>query len=98
MVTHPGTALGAHGLRPLGLPAAVDVEIGADGLPCAVLHAGQRRVVAVVEELWRVVEAWWREDALARTYVRARLDDERVLTLFHDDRCTPHAGWYEQRY
>jgi hypothetical protein len=30
--------------------------------------------------------------------VRARLDDERTLSLFHDDRCAPHAGWYEQRY
>jgi hypothetical protein len=98
MVTGPGTAVGAHGLRPLGLPAAVDVEIGADGLPGTVLHAGQRHAVTTVEALWRVVEAWWREDALVRTYVRVRLDDERVLTLFHDDRCVPQAGWYEQRY
>lgn len=98
MVTHPGTAVGAHGLRPLGLPHARQVVRDDLGMPQAVvLHD---RVVAVerVEELWRLAEAWWREEPIARTYVRVLLDDGRLVTLFHDDARLPDDGWYEQRY
>ncbi|MFA7296154.1 MAG: hypothetical protein WC211_03075 [Dehalococcoidia bacterium] len=51
-----------------------------------------------VAEVWRVVEAWWRDDALERTYVRLQLDDGRALTLFHDDEEAPDDGWHEQHY
>jgi hypothetical protein len=55
--------------------------------------------VEAVEECWRVLEGWWREEeTVARTYVRVRLDDARVCTLFHDDRREPHDGWSTQRY
>ena len=98
MVTDPRTALGAHGLRPLGLPVPSTVALGADGLPRAVTLRGRRYAVSAVEERWRVQDGWWRDDALTRTYARVRLDDERVCTLFHDDRCEPHGGWFAQRY
>ena len=98
MVPHSGTALGAHGLRPLGLPAAIVVVLGEDDVPSSVLLSGRRHAVTALEERWRVQDGWWREEALARSYVRVRLDDERVCTLFHDDQCAPHDGWFMQRY
>jgi hypothetical protein len=67
-------------------------------MPGAVLRNGRLCTVAHVEEVWRVGEAWWRRDELARTYVRVCLDDGRVLTLFHDDEEAPGDGWYEQHY
>jgi hypothetical protein len=76
------------------------VSLDDAGLPGTLLLSGRSRRVTVVEERWRVVDGWWREaaDAIARTYLRVRLEDERVLTVFHDDRCAPHDGWYAQRY
>jgi hypothetical protein len=54
--------------------------------------------VVRVEEVWRIAEEWWRSDSLARTYYRLLLDDDRIVTLFHDDAETPCDGWYEQGY
>ncbi len=98
MVAHPGTTVGTHGLRPLGLPKHVTVEVDDLGLPRAVLRGDHPVAVAVLEEVWRVAEAWWRDESLARTYVRMLLADDRLLTLFHDDTAPPGDGWYEQRY
>ena len=94
MVSHPGTALGAHGLRPLGLPRTV--ARSARGATAA--HAQPPVAVAQIVEVWRVAEAWWREAPLARTYVSVLLTDDRLLTLFHDDTQAPADGWFEQRY
>ena len=98
MVTHPGTTVGTHGLRPLGLPQPRQVQVDGLGLPHAVMLRDRLVAAERVEEVWRLSEAWWREDPIARTYVRLLLDDGRLLTLFHDDTCTPDDGWYEQRY
>lgn len=98
MVTHSRTTLGAHGLRPLGLPRLARVEVDAAGIPVAVTRQHRRQAVMHVAEVWRVVEAWWRDDALERTYVRLQLDDGRALTLFHDDEEAPDDGWHEQHY
>jgi hypothetical protein len=51
--------------------------------------------VEQVEEVWRLVEAWWREDAIARTYYRVVLEGGRSLTLYRDDVTN---SWYEQPY
>ena len=98
MVTHSGTSVGAHGLRPLGLPHLADVETDDRGIPVAVLRGQRLRSVTRVQERWRVIEGWWRDGALTRTYARLVLDDGRVMTLFHDDTCPSTDGWYEQRY
>ena len=96
-----GAPLRAHGLRPLGLPRPVTVELDADGEPARVtLRAGRGAArafgVEQVQERWRIAEAWWREAPVRRTYYRIAIDGGRALTLFHDD--APGGGWYEQRY
>lgn len=98
MVTDPGTAAGAHGLRPLSIPRLVAVQVDDLGVPTALLRGRQVVPVTAVEEVWRVAEAWWRDESLARTYVRLVVADGRLLDLFHDDTQAPAAGWYEQRY
>ena len=89
----------APGLRPLGLPRPLRVRTDAHGEPAELTlpprgpggrHGGGRgRTLAVerVEEVWRIVEEWWREAPLARTYYRVVVDGGRSLTLFHDDDC-----------
>lgn len=94
----PGT------LTPLGLPRPLIVRSDSGGEPCEVQrparHGAPAAVLAVerIEETWRVVDEWWRETPLRRTYHRVTLAGGASLTLFHDDTQPPGEGWYEQRY
>lgn len=89
------------GVRAIGLPLPVTVHVDASGLPISITRTGARRGstdaqrVESVEEVWRIAEAWWREEPQARTYVRVILDGGRLLTVFRDERS---GRWYEQRY
>lgn len=98
MVPNPRTTLGAHGLRPLGLPRLLTVEVNEAGRPVAVMRARRLHRITHLAEVWRVCEAWWRDDFLQRTYVRALLDDGTAMTIFHDDEEAPADGWHEQHY
>lgn len=108
MEPSPGAKVRTHGLRPLNLPRAVEVELDGRGLPAWVASASSRapgasaipRTYAVerVQEVWRVAEAWWRTASVERTYYQVVIDGGRTLTLFHDDTALPAQGWYEQRY
>jgi len=83
-------------LQSLGMPRAIEVRTGADGLPVAVARLPRQwRRVEQVDDVWRVAEEWWREAPQERTYMRLILEDGRALTLFHDGRT---GAWYEQRY
>jgi len=81
-------------------------------MPTAVRRSGQWLAVEHIEEVWRVAEAWWRDEPLARTYMRVVVGDGRRVTLFHDDLLhdsthggdtrggvrAAERGWYEQHY
>ena len=94
-----------QGLRPLGLPEAVDVRCGEDGEPLSVSPRKRRAggllqsavTVERIDEMWRVSEAWWREEAIARTYFRLVVSGGRTLTIFRDE-SAGEAGWFVQRY
>lgn len=97
-------------LKPIGVPRPVMVRIDRahpDALPLAVTRTdarGRRGAevrVEVVDEVWRIAEAWWREggpmtgSAQARTYYRVILEGGRPLTIFRDE---ARGGWFEQPY
>ncbi len=96
MVSHPGAPLGAHSPRPLGTPKPIEVRADASGRPLAVRKGrwpGPRSVVCV-QDCWRIDDEWWRERPISRLYFTVVLDDNILLTLYHD----LHAGtWFEQR-
>jgi hypothetical protein len=58
-------------------------------------RGGTPHQVERIDEVWRVVDEWWRASSIARTYYRVSLDDGRLVTLFHDEIAN---GWFEQRY
>ena len=66
-------------LRPIGLPRALAVQAGADGMPITVARADGRGrpgtpvPVEQVDDVWRIAEAWWRDAPQARTYYRVLL-------------------------
>jgi hypothetical protein len=52
------------------------------------------RRVAKVQDRWRIDDEWWREQPLSRMYYVLRLEDETVVTVYHD---MVKDRWYEQR-
>jgi len=53
------------------------------------------RVVASVQDRWRVDDEWWREQAVSREYYRLRLEGDRVVTVYRD---LQGGAWCLQRY
>jgi len=81
-------------LKPLGQPKVVAVRTDEHGEPLHVRMPGKpARRVAVVRELWRIDDEWWRQ-AISREYRTVVLDDGRVVTLYHD---LLDGSWYAQR-
>jgi hypothetical protein len=72
-------------LGPDGLPAEVALAAGGDG------HASSYRV-AVVGEVWRVDDEWWRA-RIARRYVELVLEGGKHVMLFEDLTC---HEWFVQ--
>jgi hypothetical protein len=77
-------------LRRLGAPRAVQVRVGAGGVPVAL---GRARVEAVSEE-WVVEDRWWTGAPLRRRYFELILADGRNAVVFRDMR---EGRWYLQR-
>jgi hypothetical protein len=81
-------------LVPLGQPKPVIVRADEQGEPVHVRLPGKTaRRVAVVRELWRIDDEWWRQP-ISREYRTVVLDDGKVLTLYHD---LLDGSWYVQR-
>ena len=101
MEPHPRAAKRALGLRPLGAPHLVQVSVDRSGMPIAIHYGmpGERaRVVRQVEDVWRIVEGWWRlEGPVVRTYYQVAMHGGFLVTLYHDDTCPPAEGWYTHR-
>ena len=92
------------GLRPINRPRGLVVQTDDYARPQLVTFTqgrpnGSSRGVAhqveTIDEVWRIVDEWWRVSPIARTYYRVNLDDGRPLTLFHDEIANT---WFEQRY
>lgn len=99
MEPHPRTSPRPDGLRPVNSPRPVEVET-VDAQPQQIrFHdhgaAGPSHAVDQIDEVWRVVDEWWRPTPIERTYYRLTLDDDRLVTLFHD---TVADRWFLQRY
>ena len=108
--TKPNPADGIrNGLRPINRPRGLVVQTDNRSRPQAVTLGQDRpsrrqpngrgqsqpHQVETIDEVWRIVDEWWRVNPIARTYYRVNLDDGRPLTLFHDEIADT---WFEQRY
>jgi hypothetical protein len=61
-----------------------------DGAPVEV----ERTAVEVVREEWRVVEAWWTESPMRRSYYDVVLATGENAVVFVDE---TSGSWYRQR-
>jgi hypothetical protein len=73
-----------HRFKPLGTPKPVAVRSNEQGDPVHVrLPRKPDRSVTFIRERWRIDDEWWRR-TISRDYLIVILDDEKVLTLYHD--------------
>jgi len=84
MVAHTRAAARGHRLRPLNQPRPVQVEADESGEPRAVVLGRERRVVAAVQDRWRIDDEWWRKRPVSRLYYSLLLEDGRVVTVYQD--------------
>lgn len=92
MEPRAGAPHGPRRFRPLNAPRPLAVEADGDGAP---LRVGGR-MVASVEETWRIDEGWWRAETVSRRYWRVTLTGGRGTTTIYQDLRT--GQWHEQRY
>lgn len=85
---------GAHTtrLRPLDLPAPLQVRTDGEGRPLLVYRRGRPKRVEAVRETWRIDDEWWR-DPVSREYHVVVLEGGRVATIYRD---LWGSGWYRQ--
>ncbi len=95
MVKDPGAALRTHRLRPLAGPQPLRVETDDCGYPASVTIEGAVRMVALIQDRWRIDDEWWREPPVSRMYYRLQLEGERVMTVYQD---LAGGAWWLQRY
>ncbi|XUX00880.1 MAG: hypothetical protein TUN42_02535 [Dehalogenimonas sp.] len=94
MVTDTGKTLHADTLKPVNLPEPIAVDEDAAGRP-AVVTLGRRLSIAVIDDVWRLDDEWWRARPLSRMYYAVILGNGRRLTLFKD---LVDGKWYHQSY
>ena len=94
MVKDRRAAPGPGPIRPLNLPAPLEVVEDGDGRPAALTLRGRRQEVASIDDLWEVCDEWWRPRSIARRYYQVLTGDGRRLTLFQD---LVDGAWYHQR-
>ena len=101
MVKDPRAPQGAHRIIPVSLPAPLEVECDAAGLP-AQIHVFAKQLgtecemhVEAIQSCWRIDDEWWRETPVTRLYYTLLLEDGRLITVFRD---LTSGEWYEQHY
>ena len=63
-------------------------------MPGVVALRRKRVTVASVQDIWDVLDEWWRSDPVARRYYSVKLEDGLTITIFHD---TIANLWYRQQ-
>ena len=94
MVKNSRKKTGPSRIRPLNRPAMVRVEEEDDHRPSMVVSHGHRSTVLSIEDVWEIVDEWWRASPVIRRYYRAVVDGDRTITIFLD---LASGAWYEQR-
>ena len=94
MVPDPGKTLHADTLKSVNLPEPIAVDEDKAGKPLMVT-LGRRLPVAVIDDIWRLDDEWWRARPLSRMYYAVILGNGRRLTLYRD---LLDGRWYHQSY
>ncbi len=93
MVKNPRKKTSLGRIRPLNRPEPVQVEEDDDHRPATIVMHGQRRSVTAIEDVWEIVDEWWRADPIARRYFRIAVEGAKI-GVFRD---LISGTWYRQQ-
>ena len=93
MVHNPRKTPGLGPLRPLNLPAPIEVEENERQRPVSITLKCRRVKVASIDDLWEIDQEWWREKPIVRIYYEVTLEGDRHIIIFRDQ---VTAAWYRQ--
>ena len=93
MVKNPRKKTSLSRIRPLNRPELVQVEESEHG-PGMIVLQGQRAKVTSIEDVWEIVDEWWRADPIARRYYQVAVEGGTTMTVFRD---LSSGAWYKQR-
>ena len=95
MVTVARTAPGICAIRPINAPVPLRVAINSSGWPTALFSNRGKLNIARVNDAWRIVDEWWRDLPVVRTYFEVYIVDGRRFVLFQDH---VSGRWFRQYY
>ena len=72
----------------------MDVEEDQHQRPILVQLRGRSLKVVAIEDVWEIVDEWWRTTPIARRYYKVVVDDGLCGTIFRD---LLSDLWHEQR-
>ena len=93
MVKNPRKKTSLSRIRPLNEPEPVQVEESDHG-PGTIVSQGQMAKVTSIEDVWEIVDEWWRADPIARRYYQVAVEGGTTMTVFRD---LSSGAWYKQR-
>jgi hypothetical protein len=88
VVAHPGDPGHSRSARRLNEPRPARVDCDG-GMPGAI----DRIRVAALRDEWRVVDRWWTEDPVERSYFEALLETGQNVVVFRDE---ANGSWFRQ--
>ena len=94
MVANPGKKTSISRIRPLNRPELVQVEEGEDHGPATIVSNGRMARVTSVEDMWEIVDEWWRVSPIARRYYQVGVEGGATMTVFRD---LISGAWYGQQ-
>ena len=72
----------------------IQVEEGEDNRPATIVSHARRARVASVEDVWEIVDEWWRANPIARRYYQLGIEGGATMTVFRDQ---TSGVWYRQQ-
>ncbi len=93
MVANPRKKAGPGRIRPLNQPAPVQVQEDEGDAPGTVVLRHKELRVTSIQDVWEVVDEWWRANPIARRYYRVAVEGGTTVTVFRD---LISGAWCEQ--
>ena len=94
MLKNPRKKTSFSRIRALNRPELIQVREGDDHDPAMIISHGQKAKIISVDDVWEIVDEWWRAIPIARRYYRVVVERGAIVTIFHD---LINGIWYEQR-
>ena len=93
MVANSRKTAGPSPIRALNRPQPVAVGEDHDQRPLSVLMGRRKLSVVSVEDVWELVDEWWRKTPIARRYYEVVMESGPHVILFRD---LVGGSWYRQ--